>query len=92
MKPLKAPSANGLHAIFYQSQWHIVGNSFGRFIKDVFNNCHIPEEIKKILLVLIPKNDNPLNLKMYWPISLCIVFYKTILRLLLIGLKIYFLI
>ena len=41
MKLLKAPGTDGLHAIFYQSQWHIVGSSFCRFVNDIFTTCKV---------------------------------------------------
>lgn len=36
MSPLKAPRVDGFPAGFYQSQWHIVGDSFCVGIKKVF--------------------------------------------------------
>ena len=81
MKPLKVPGVDGLHAAFYQSQWSTVGPSVCSFIKNIFENKHIPREINRTLLVLIPKVANPLNLKMYRPISLCTVIYKTVTKL-----------
>ncbi|KAH9751354.1 putative ribonuclease H protein [Citrus sinensis] len=81
MKPLKAPGVDGLHAVFYQSQWSIVGPSVCSFIKNIFENKHIPREINRTLLVFIPKVANPLNLKIYRPISLCTVIYKTLTKL-----------
>ena len=68
IKPLKAPSIDGFHAIFYQSQWHIIGPSFGKFITDIFNTGKIPQNVNKTMLVLIPKVDHPTNLKMFQPI------------------------
>ena len=81
MKPLKALGVDGLYKVFYQSQRSVVGPSVCCFIKNIFVNKHIPMEINKNLLVLILKADNPLNLKMYWPISLCTVVYKTMTKL-----------
>lgn len=81
MKPLKAPGTDGLHAIFYQSQWDIVGPSFYRFIKDIFSCGKIPKEINKTLLVLVLKIDNPTNFKMFHPISLCTMAYKTVTKI-----------
>ena len=81
MKPLKAPGVDGLHVIFYQTQWHIIGHSFCKFIKHSFSSGSIPKEINTTLLVLIPKVDHPVNLKMYRPISLCTVAYKTISKI-----------
>ena len=81
MKPLKAPGVDGLHAIFYQTQWNIVGHSFCKFIKHSFSSGSIPKEINTTLLVLIPKVDHPVNLKMYRLISLCTVAYKTISKI-----------
>lgn len=36
MSALKAPGLDGFHAIFFQSQWDIVGDSVCRFIKECF--------------------------------------------------------
>lgn len=55
MKPLKASGVDGLHAIFYQSQWSIVDPSFCCFVKEIFSSGHIPEEINSTLLVMIPR-------------------------------------
>ena len=81
MSPLKAPRVDGLHAMFYQTQWHIVGESFCKVIKDVFRSQYIPAEINRTLLVLIPKTENPTSFTMYRPISLCIVAYKMITKI-----------
>lgn len=69
MKPLKALGIDGLHAIFYQSQWSIVGPSICRFVTEIFSSGTIPPNINKTLLVLIPKTDNPRNLSMYRPMN-----------------------
>ena len=81
MKLLKAPGMDGLHAIFYQSQWHNIGPSFCRFIHDIFNTGKVPQEINSSFLVLIPKEEHPTSLKMFRPISLCTVAYKTVTKI-----------
>ena len=79
MKSLKALGwVDSLHAIFYKTQRNIVGPSFCLFIKDIFCNNKILEDINNTLLVHIPKNENPIKLKMYCPISSCAMAYKTI--------------
>ena len=81
MKCLKAPSIDGLHAIFYQSQWQIVWPSFCKFIADIFNIGKILQEVNTTLLVLIPKAEHPASLKMFRRISLCTVAYKTVTKI-----------
>ena len=81
MKPLKAPGTDGLHAIFYQSQWAVVGPSFCKLITDVFNSSKIPKEVNTTFIVLIPKVEHPTSLKMFRPISLCTVAYKTVTKI-----------
>ena len=81
MKPLKAPGSDGLHAIFYQSQWPVVGPSFCKFMADIFNSGKIPQDINTTLLVLIPKVEHPTSLSMFRPISLCTVAYKTVTKI-----------
>lgn len=87
MKLLKAPGVDGFPAIFYQSQWHVVGVSFCQMVKEVFNSHQLPADINHTLLVLIPKVDNPTSLKMFRPISLCSVAYKAITKLIANRLK-----
>src|ERR1044072_3518222 len=82
MGPLKAPGPDGLQALFFQSQWHIVGDSVVRFVKD----CSLcPQHVGKVnetLLVLIPKIEAPERITHYRPISLCNVIYKTVTKVL----------
>ena len=81
MKPMKTPGIDGLHAVFYKSQWQTIGSSVCRFIKDVFASKGVPHAINRTLLVLIPKKENPDNLKLFRPISLCTVIYKSITKI-----------
>ena len=87
MHPTKAPGVDGLHAIFYQSQWQVVGPSVCKVVKEVFGGKNIPWELNKTLIVLIPKTNNPTNLKMFRPISLCRVVYKIITKIVTNRLK-----
>lgn len=89
MGPFKAPGIDGLHVVFFQSQWDNIGGSVCRFVKDVFlNPAHI-REVNQTLLVLIPKVDNPESIKDLRPISLCNVIYKLITKIIANRLKIY---
>lgn len=67
-----------MQAIFYQKYWHTVGKFVCDFVMDCFHNTKVPNTINKTLIVLIPKVDNPENIK---PISLCNVSYKIISKL-----------
>ena len=81
ISPLKAPGVSGLHAISYQTQWHIVGESFCKAIKEAFQTQSIPAEVNRTVLVLIPKTEQPISLRIYRPISLFTVTYKTIIKI-----------
>lgn len=87
MPPLKAPGVDGFHVIFYQSQWQVVGPSVCKVVKEVFGGTPIPKELNGTLLVLIPKTNNPTSLKMFRPISLSSVVYKTITKIVTNKLK-----
>ena len=84
---MRALGPNGLHAIFFQSQWNIVGDS----LCDLFSNIvHHPEDIKGInqtLISLIPKIDNPELVRQFRPISLCSVAYKVVTKIMANRLK-----
>lgn len=82
MKPLKAPGIDGLHALFYQTQWKVVGASVCDIVSNIFKGNPLPLELNRTLIVLIPKTNNPTNMKLFRPISLCSVLYKTVTKIL----------
>ena len=66
MGGFKAPGCDGLdglHVIFYQSQWEVVGQDLCLAVMEVFRK---PEEVKLLnetLITLIRKVDPTINLK-----------------------------
>lgn len=54
-KPYKAPGPDGIHPFFYQNYWDLVGESIISLCVNAFKNDHIPSEINKTHLCLIPK-------------------------------------
>jgi hypothetical protein len=81
MGSLKAPGPDGLHPLFFQSQWDIVGPKVCEVVREAFSNPEKIHIINETLLVLIPKVDGPSSLKQFRPISLCNVIYKTITKI-----------
>lgn len=76
MGGLKAPGPDGLHALFFQSQLEIIGDSVCDFVRKVFDDPSRIAEVNETMLILIPKIDNTENIKKFHPISLCNVIYK----------------
>ncbi|KAH9707854.1 hypothetical protein KPL70_012694 [Citrus sinensis] len=67
MHPLKAPGPDGLHAIFYQTQWNTVGSPLCRLVKVVFHDKYLPLGLNSTLIALIPKTESPSSLKIFVP-------------------------
>lgn len=81
MGGMKAPGSDGYRAIFFQSQWETVGDSIIRLVADIFRHPHKISQLNETLICLIPKVENPANLKQFRPISLCNVTYKIITKI-----------
>ena len=78
MHPNKAPGPDGMHALFFQKFWHVVGNDIITFVKRWWKGEVGLEDINKTCVVLIPKCANPKRMTEFRPISCCNVLYKII--------------
>nr|GEY31098.1 reverse transcriptase [Tanacetum cinerariifolium] len=56
---LKAPGKDGFPGLFFQRDWHIVGDSVIMAVKQFFETGIMPPMLNKTLVVLIPKVPCP---------------------------------
>lgn len=84
---LKAPGPDRFQPIFFKETWDLTGCALHKFARDIIEGGNIPLEAAKILLVLIPKEERPINIRNFRPISLCNVTIKVISRMLVDCLK-----
>ncbi|CAM8968303.1 unnamed protein product [Rhodiola kirilowii] len=87
MHPTKASGLDGFSALFYQSNWDIVGRDLTREVLNFLNNDMLNKEWNETMIVLVPKVKKVEKMEELRPISLCNVTMKTITKVLANRLK-----
>lgn len=77
---MKAPSPDGMPTIFFKHFWQTVGEQVTKEVLNVLKGGQMPENWNDTLVVLIPKKENPEQIKDLRPISLCNVIYKLVAK------------
>lgn len=85
---LKAPGVDDIHAVFYKRFWHLLGDKVKTEVLGELNGGDMPGGWNDTIIVLIPKVDRPEKFKDLRPISLCMVLYKLISKVVANGLKV----
>nr|XP_051205578.1 uncharacterized protein LOC127319648 [Lolium perenne] len=76
--PLKAPGPDGFPARFLQRNWDLLKEDIIKAVQAFFSSGEMPEVVNDTAIILIPKKNNPEELKDFRPISLCNVVFKII--------------
>lgn len=87
MHPTKAPSLDGMPLAFFQSHWHIIGDSITQFVLTTLHSGDIPYDSNYMFITLVPKKDCPIKVSDFHPISLCNMLYKLISKVIANRLK-----
>ena len=87
LKPLKAPSLDGIHAGFFQAYWQQVGTSMVNEVFKVFQSSTMPSHLNKTLITLIPKHLGDDCLAAFRPISLCNTVYEVVTKIIVKRLR-----
>ena len=82
------PLPNGTTSIFFQKFWHILKSDIIKAIRSFLHSGHMLKTVNHTIISLIPKVENPIQVKQFRPISLGNVIYKIISKILTNRLKI----
>lgn len=85
--PIKAPGPDGFPARFFQRNWDAIKKDVVSAVKSFFETSIMREGVNDTAIVLIPKVDQPMELKDFRPISLCNVIYKIVSKCLVNRLR-----
>lgn len=80
--PVKASGVDEFHAQFFQNYWETMWQDILAFVKKCFSDKSFPVNVNDTSICLIPKSENPQNIKHFWPISLCNMSYKIVSKVL----------
>ncbi|CAM8923539.1 unnamed protein product [Rhodiola kirilowii] len=87
MHPTKVPRLDGFPAMFYQSNWDIVGRDVVEVVLNCLNSGVLGPDLNETLIVLVPKVKKVDKVEDLRPISLCNVVMKIITKVLANRLK-----
>jgi hypothetical protein len=85
--PLKALGPDGFPARFLQQNRGLMHDEIVSAVHHFFVDGVMAEDINDTAIVLIPKKNNPEELKDFWPISLCNVIFKVVSKCLVNRLR-----
>ncbi|KAH1097249.1 hypothetical protein J1N35_014170 [Gossypium stocksii] len=66
--------------LYGENQWDILGGDVCQWVKGVFSERSIEQELNNTLIILIPKKESPEDFSQFRPISLCSMLYKLVMN------------
>ncbi|XP_038875006.1 uncharacterized protein LOC120067528 [Benincasa hispida] len=80
MGPGKTPAPNGVHTVFYQKYWDIVGEETTKMCMGILSDGNDVSLINKIYITPISKVIEPKHMSEFRPTSLYNVSYKIVVK------------
>ncbi|XP_074293386.1 uncharacterized protein LOC141620407 [Silene latifolia] len=78
----KSPGPDGFTSKFFKTSWSTIKDDLCEAVTDFFNSGQLLKHVNSTNLTLIPKVDEPKNVKEFRPIACCNTLYKIISKLL----------
>lgn len=77
----KSPDPDGYSCEFFKTIWSVLAHDFTVAVQSVFRFGFLPKAITSIILALILKKTDSLDMKDYIPIVCCNVLYKVVSKI-----------
>lgn len=87
---LNASGSDGFHVYFFLSQWDITGNVVYEWVQVVFAGNNIDPKLNKTHDHVYSKKDSIEKFSQFFPIRMCSVMYKLVMKVIANRLKLFF--